>query len=92
MGVKIDCLLVDILELSSSAQFAPKADRVSIIRHAITRNDTLKYLLYMLFELKGMEERYFIELAPKLEEVGRMLYGWHNKLMRENRPIGRKQE
>ena len=45
-------------------------------------------MLYVLLELKGIEEQYFIELAPKIEEVGRMLYGWKNQALKENHPAG----
>ena len=36
-------------------------------------------MLYVLFELKGIEEKHFVELAQKTEEVGKILYGWKNQ-------------
>jgi hypothetical protein len=79
LGIKIDSLFADIIELTSMAQFSPKEQRTAIISKAITKNDVLKHMLYVLFELKGIEDNYFIELAPKIEEIGRMLYGWRNQ-------------
>lgn len=79
LGVKIDCLFSDLIELVSMAQFCPKEQRANFITRAISKNDCLKFLLYALLELQGIEEKYFIRIAPKIEEVGKMLYGWKNQ-------------
>ena len=78
LGVKIDCLFSDVIELVSMAQFSSE-ERVKILTKAIVKNDCLKLMLYVLFELKGIEEKYFVELAQKIEEVGKILYGWKNQ-------------
>lgn len=80
LGIKIDVLFADIIELVAIAQFSTKEKRADIISKAIVKNDVLKHMLYVLLELKGIEEQYFIELAPKIEEIGRMLYGWRNQI------------
>lgn len=79
LGVKIDCLFSDIIELVSMAQFSVQESRTEILIKAIAKNDCLKSMLYVLFELKGIEEKHFIELAPKIEEIGKILYGWKNQ-------------
>ena len=72
-------MFAELIELTSEAQFELKERRVEIIGKAVTKNDTLKFMLYALSELKGIEEPKFISLSLKLEEVGRMLYGWKNQ-------------
>jgi hypothetical protein len=79
IGLKIDGLFGDVLELVSLAQFSPRESRGIYLQKAITKNDCLKFMLYALFELKGIEEKYFFSLAQKLEEIGKLLYGWKNK-------------
>lgn len=79
LGVKIDCLFSDIIELVSMAQFSLAEERKNILTRAIVKNDCLKTMLYVLFELKGIEEKYFVELAQKTEEIGKILYGWKNQ-------------
>jgi hypothetical protein len=79
LGIKIDTLFSDIIELVSLAQFSPKEHREKILTKSITKNDCLKSMLYVLFELKGVPEKHFLELATKTEEIGRMLYGWKNQ-------------
>ena len=89
MGVRIDSLFSELIVLAVKAQFTGKEEeRLKIIDGAITVNDVLKFSLYALLELDGIKENHFIELADKLEEVGRMLYGWKNKILnlKENPP------
>jgi len=89
LGVKIDCLFSDLVELVSLAQFSARENRVVIITRAISKNDCLKFMLYALLELNGIENKHFIRIAPIVEEVGKMLYGWKNQIekSKENRQI-----
>lgn len=84
VGVKIDLLFADLIELISTAQFSNQENRPAIISQAITKNDVLKFMLYVLLELKGIEEQYFLNISLQIEEIGRMLYGWKNKILSEN--------
>jgi hypothetical protein len=84
LGVKIDRLFADIIELVSLAQFSTnKETRDILLGKAITKNDCLKFMLYVMLEVKGFEEKHFFSLAPKMEEIGRMLFGWKNKKEKE---------
>lgn len=82
LGIKIDSLFSDLIALVAEAQFAQKNKRHEILMEAIKVNDVLKFMLYTLLELQGLEEIHFIELAGNMEEVGRMLYGWKNQALR----------
>lgn len=79
LGVRVDCLFTDVIEFVSMAQFSPPEERQKILARAIAKNDCLKSMLYVLFELKGIEEKHFVELAHKIEEIGKILYGWKNQ-------------
>ncbi len=79
LGVRIDTLFADLLSRVSVAQFGAKDEREKRITAAIAVNDTLKFMLYALLELKGIEEKAFLSISGKLEEIGRMLYGWKQK-------------
>ena len=95
LGVKIDKLFTDLIELVSMAQFSTKEDRLSFITKAISKNDCLKFMLYALLELEGIEEKYFVRIAPIVEEAGKMLYGWKNqaqKSLEQNRPTPENQK
>ena len=76
LGVRIDLLFAEVLEGISLAQFSPPGAKLGYIVHTIGKNDALKFMLYALYELDGIDEKKFISLSLKAEEIGRMLYGW----------------
>ena len=86
LGVNIEKLFAEVLKLTSAAQFSAEEKRPTLISEAITNNDILKFMLYALWELKGIEENDFLELSSRFEEIGRMLYGWRQKIISENKP------
>ena len=86
MGVRIDTLFAQIIELVSEALFVSDEHKLPLVRRANVKNDVLKFMLYSLLELGGLKESIFIELSLKTEEVGKMLYGWRIKLEKQNRP------
>ena len=83
LGIKIDTSFSDLIELISIAQFSTGERRVDALGRAITKNDVLKFLLYSLQELGGMEMKKFLDLSEKLEEIGQMLYGWKNQAQKQ---------
>jgi len=83
LGVKIDIGFSDLIELVSIAQFSTGIRRVEALTRAITKNDVLKFLLYALNELGGIEINHFLELSAQLEDIGTNLFGWKNKTMKD---------
>lgn len=48
--------------------------------------DTLKIFLLMLWETKSLDNKKYIVLAVKLDEIGKMLGGWNGQLTKQNSP------
>src|SRR5882724_2071603 len=67
LGVRIDALFAEIVELTAGAQFSPERERGVLITRAIAKNDLLKFMLYALFELGGIGESNFAQLGPDIE-------------------------
>lgn len=88
LALRIEGLFAEMLECISLAYFSSQEYRGAYIGKAIAKNDTLKFMLYALYELRGISMAQFAEVSQKAEEVGKMLYGWKNKLLSENRPAG----
>jgi len=86
IGIRIDSLYAELVEIISSAQFSQADGRLSQVEKAVTKNDTLKFMLLALFELSGVSKKEYLDLSIQLEEVGRMLYGWKNNILKQNRP------
>ena len=84
MGVRIDSLFAEIIELTYVAIFTSLDKKIPFINKANVRNDLLKFMLNALFELKGLKEDAYNEISCKMEEIGRQLYGWKMKIEKEN--------
>ncbi len=76
LGAKIDLTFCDVLENISLAQFSINSSRLAFIARAISKNDTLKFLLFTLLEIGGIDQKKYIEFSTSAEEIGKMLYGW----------------
>ncbi len=80
LGIKISNLFTDVIEQVSMAQFSSDQYRTVYIERAITKNDTLKFMFYTLYELRGIDEQKLIQLSIDTEEIGKMLYGWKRNI------------
>ncbi len=70
----------------SVASFTPKQEKLPHIRVAIRKLDTLKILLMVLWETKSLDDKKYIALSIQIEEIGKMLGGWHGQLVKQNSP------
>lgn len=88
LGLKIDNLFIDTIEAISIAAFMSRADKIPYLKRAITRVDTLKVFLQMLWEMKLLDTKCYGEISKKLSEVGKMLGGWYGQVIKQNSPAG----
>ncbi len=91
LGQKIDNIFVEIIEAISIASFLSKEEKQPWVRLAIRKTDTLKILLMILWETKSLNDKKYITLSEKIEEIGRMLGGWSGQLLKSIRPAQNKQ-
>lgn len=86
LGQKIDTLFIEVIEAIVSACFLQRNEKIPYVRLAIRKLDALKILLMILWETKSLEDKKYISLSLKLDEIGRMLGGWHGQLQKQNSP------
>lgn len=86
LGQRIDTLFVEIIEAVASASFLVREEKHPYIRLAIRKLDTLKVLLMVLWETKSLDNKKYIALSIKIDEIGRMLGGWSGQLQKQNSP------
>ncbi len=86
LGNRIDKLFIEIIESVVTATFLSKEEKTPYVRLAIRKMDTLKVLLMILWETKSIANKKYITLSVPLDEVGKMLGGWHNQLTKQNSP------
>jgi hypothetical protein len=84
LGEKIDKFFVEIIDAIVTANFLTQKEKLPFVRFAIRRLDVLKVFLMMLWETKSLDNKKYIALSEKLDEIGRNLGGWHGKLIKEN--------
>jgi hypothetical protein len=87
LGQKIDTLFVEIIEAISIATFLSKEEKQPWVRLAIRKTDTLKILLMVLWEAKSIDNKKYVALSLKVEEIGKMLGGWSGQLVKQNSPV-----
>lgn len=85
--VKIEKTLLDLLELISQAEFASQSEKTNCLKLASVKLDFLKILFRLTYELKIINQKKYILLEEKLQEIGKMIGGWLKSSQNTNRPI-----
>lgn len=83
LGQRIDNLFVEIIEAVSTASFLDRTKKLPYVVFAIKKNDLLKILLMILWETKSLDNKKYIALSLKIDEVGKMLGGWNGQLVKQ---------
>lgn len=86
LGQRIDILFIEIIESIATASFLARQNKQPYVRLAIRKTDALKILLMVLWEARSLDNKKYITLSEKLDEVGRMLGGWNGQLTKQNSP------
>lgn len=80
IGARIENKFLDLLELSYVAYFTEKEKKAEKIAECIFVLDTLKFLVAVAWEGKLVTNKQCEDVARKLEESGKMFYGWKKGL------------
>ena len=73
--VVIDKLFVEVIDGVVTANFLSQKEKQPFVRFAIRKLDILKIFLMMLWETKSLDNKKYIALSEKLNEIGRNLGG-----------------
>ena len=92
LGQKIDTLFIEVIEGIAIATFLSREEKHPWVRLAIRKVDTLKILLMVLWEAKSIDNKKYVALSVKVEEIGKMLGGWSGQLAKQNSPIIKRRE
>jgi hypothetical protein len=86
LGKRIDEKFIESIEIIAQASFLPPNEKQPFVRVAIRKIDTLIILIMILWETKSLDDKKYIALSLKIEEIGRMLGGWNGQLQKQNSP------
>jgi hypothetical protein len=84
LGEKIDKFFVEAIEAIITASFLNQTEKLPYVRLAIRKIDTLKIFLMILWETKSLDNKKYIALSVKLDEIGKMLGGWCGQILKQN--------
>jgi hypothetical protein len=76
LGAKIDFLFLETIEFIAKANYADKIEKIISLKRASVKLDLLKFFLQVAWEIKCLDNKKYISLSEKLNEIGRMLGGW----------------
>lgn len=84
LGARVDAILIECIEMINAAAFLPRPEKLPYIKIAMRKVDTLKVLLLVLWEIKSLDNKKYITVSLHIEEISKMLGGWHGQLMKQN--------
>jgi hypothetical protein len=76
LGVKIDNLFIELLEITFTAKYAPPVNKLTFLDELIRKLDNLKFFVTLLWEAKGLDATKYGQLAQKLTTAGKMSNKW----------------
>lgn len=76
MGIRIDSLLIEVIEMGNAAAFARREEKAPYLRAAVRKIDTTGILLSLLWEHTLVDTSTYAPLATELIEIGKMFGGW----------------
>ncbi|MGI8420139.1 MAG: four helix bundle protein [Candidatus Levyibacteriota bacterium] len=80
IGTRIENKFLDLLELSYIAYFIEKEKKLEIIAKCVFELDILKFLISTSWDAKCISHKQYEDIALKLDEIGKMLWGWKKSL------------
>ena len=89
LGAKVDILITEVIEAITSASFLIRAEKQPYIRMAIRKTDAIKIFLLILWETKSLDNKKYLIISEKINEIGRMLGGWNGQLTKQNSPTNK---
>ena len=84
LGNRIDNIFLDAIELLFTASYLAQDQKLPFLQKASTKLDLLKFFLQVAWEIKALDNKKFVLLSERLNEIGKMLGGWIRGLIKRN--------
>ena len=90
LGTKIDALFIETAEPIFIATYLSREQKPPYLRKAAAQLDLVKFFLQILWEIQSLDNKKYVALSEKLDEIGRMLGGWIRQLSNNAQPAERR--
>ena len=87
MGVKVNNLFIELLEITATAKYAKREDKLTYLNELSRKLDNLKFFITLLWEVKGLDANKYGQLSQKLTTAGKMAGKWLQLFKKETLPI-----
>lgn len=89
LGVKIDSLFTDVIELIFLAGYAGADQKYTFVVRASTKLDLLKFFMQVAWELRCLDHKKYAALSTPLNEIGKDIGSWQKYLQTKQPPSKR---
>jgi hypothetical protein len=80
LGSKCEMYIIETLELLLAAGNSPRMEKMTYIKQANIKFDTLKIFIRLAQDVKMIDEKKYLELQKRIQEIGRMIGGWQKSV------------
>lgn len=80
LGTKIETLILEMLDLTAKTVRRPKEERLPQVKIIDEQTNFLKILVRLASEIRALDNKKYLALEEKLQEIGRMIGGWLRSL------------
>ncbi len=81
IGLKVDILFLDLLELLRKATYTPTQQKIAILEDCLNKTDSLRFFIQIMWETRLMTNTQFASLGNEIENIGKMIGGWRKGLL-----------
>jgi len=67
---------LEVIELIIKASYSDKLEKFISLKNASVKLDLLKFFLQITWEIKSLDNKKYILISEKMNEIGKMLGGW----------------
>lgn len=76
IGATCERYLIQMIELLVEASYLPKEEKTTSLKQASNKLEVLKVFIRLLYELKVIDQKKYIQLQSMIQEIGKMFGGW----------------
>ncbi len=87
LGLKIDNLLLDLLELLQKTIYTPVDKKVFLLNVTSEKIDMVRFFMQILWENKFCPNKQYVSIETDIQNLGRMIGGWKKGLLSKTSAI-----
>lgn len=82
---------MEAIEAVATASFLGVTEKLPFIKLAMRKIDTIKIMLMVLWETGTLENKKYIAISDKVNNIGKMIGGWNGQISKSLEDLGKTQ-